>query len=98
MDQYDKGVCGMNLEPLYAEEARKNRGGDRKSQEYKQSTGSNEHIDSDEELRRARTKAAKRVGLSPTTYHRVKTILTKAPEKVYQPTFDSYVKDRHLTT
>ncbi len=92
----EKVELGMKLEPIEVELASERHGGDHKSDEYQKSSGSNEHLDQakddlspkstsgEPDIGRARDHIAKKVGLSPTTYHRGKTVLEKGSDKIKQ--------------
>ena len=70
LSDYQKTVLAMKLEPMYAEKARQRQG---------TRTDLDETLSSNElEVGQARDQAAKAVGLTPTTYHRAKTVLQEA--------------------
>jgi len=80
-----KAQLAMVLEPLYSEQAKQRQeatqliGNATQKQDVDGSVQMNLTI---ENKGQARDQAAKVVGLSPTTYHRAKTVLEKAPEKL----------------
>jgi len=68
-----KAVIGMKLEGFYAVKARQRQG---TRTDLEETLCSNEH-----EVGKARDQAAKAVGLTPTTYHRAKTVLEKGTDE-----------------
>jgi len=70
LNQAQKTIMGLKLEPLYAERAKQ-----RKESQRNEDTGQFEPLSSNELSGQARDQAAERVGLSPATYYRSKYVL-----------------------
>jgi len=79
LSSIQKAQLAINLEPLYAEKAKQRQEATiplEGEKGFQPVLGSNEHHI------KSRDQAAKTVGLSPTTYHRAKTVIEKAPEEL----------------
>ena len=78
LSDYQKTVLAMKLEPMYAEKAKQRQ---LATLPQEGSKGFQPVLVSNETHIRSADQAAKAVGLTPTTYHRAKTVLEKGTEK-----------------
>ena len=76
---YQKTVLGLKLEPMYAEKARQNMLAGVTLVPF----GTRVRTDKEKNEAKSATKAARAVGLTPTTYHKSKTVIKEAnPEEL----------------